>query len=352
MPALDLNSAAAVSSENPKVQRLNKLPIIVAICAAVLVLVIIFWGIMTRGGENQTENSVRSATGGSTLSFAERLKDGAPKGVISNPRNADKQDVLYTRPSGLDAPATKALANEPFENPFKNNGTNPSQHPDVAASGETPEEMRERLRMEEDEAMLRLRKQKRMADHQANQAAIDSPTNVDISQVRGRQPKTVSGTAQNDQRTASNRSDLLDLYRSSLTGTKQESDTNGQAGKQAFLNGDYSDAGYLAKPVAPQLSPFELKRGSVIPATLITGVNSDLPGRMTAQVRQNIYDTATGRLLLIPQGTKLFGRYDSDVTFGQNRVLVVWTDIIFPDGSTLQLAGMAGVDVEGFGGFR
>ena len=100
------------------------------------------------------------------------------------------------------------------------------------------------------------------------------------------------------------------------------------------------------------MSPFELKRGSVIPATLVTGINSDLPGRITAQVSQNVYDSATGHRLLIPQGAKLFGRYDSEVSFGQNRVLVIWTDIIFPNGSTLQIGGMAGTDAAGYGGFR
>src|SRR5690606_38200477 len=95
----------------------------------------------------------------------------------------------------------------------------------------------------------------------------------------------------------------------------------------------------------------ELKRGSVIPASLITGINSDLPGRIIAQVSQNVFDSATGHNLLIPQGAKLFGRYDSNISFGQRRVLVVWTDIVFPDGSTLQIAGMAGADAAGFSGF-
>lgn len=84
----------------------------------------------------------------------------------------------------------------------------------------------------------------------------------------------------------------------------------------------------------------------------MSGINSDLPGRITAQVRQNVYDSATGHRLLIPQGAKLFGRYDSKVSFGQSRVLVVWTDIIFPNGSTLQIGGMAGTDAQGYGGFH
>ncbi|WP_275431125.1 TrbI/VirB10 family protein, partial [Klebsiella pneumoniae] len=87
-------------------------------------------------------------------------------------------------------------------------------------------------------------------------------------------------------------------------------DQNGQTSKEDFFNSDLKELGYLPNRVVPQQSHFELKRGSVIPATLITGINSDLPGRITAQVSQSVYDSATGHRLLIPQGAKLFGRYD------------------------------------------
>ena len=130
-----------------------------------------------------------------------------------------------------------------------------------------------------------------------------------------------------------------------------QDDPNGQAAKEDFFNQDIAELGYLPNAVVGQMSPYELKRGSIIPATLVTGINSDLPGRITAQVSQNVYDSATGRHLLIPQGAKLFGRYDSEVSFGQNRVLVIWTDVIFPDGATLQVGGMAGTDTAGYGGF-
>jgi len=148
---------------------------------------------------------------------------------------------------------------------------------------------------------------------------------------------------------------MSDLYAATLRaaagGKGSMADPNNQQGKIAFLNQDIADIGYLPNQVIPQISPFELKRGSVIPATLITGINSDLPGRITAQVRQHVYDSATGHRLLVPQGSKLFGRYDSEVSYGQERVLVIWTDIIFPNGATLQIGGMAGVDTKGYGGF-
>ncbi len=85
---------------------------------------------------------------------------------------------------------------------------------------------------------------------------------------------------------------------------------------------------------------------------MISGIHSDLPGVITAQVAQYVWDTATGKHILIPQGTKLFGTYDSSVAFGQHRVLVAWTRLIFPDASTLALQSMPGADQAGYAGFK
>lgn len=98
--------------------------------------------------------------------------------------------------------------------------------------------------------------------------------------------------------------------------------------------------------------PFEVKTGTVIPGVMITGINSDLPGSIIAQVSQNVFDTATGRYLIVPQGSKLFGVYDSRVIYGQSRVLVAWNRIIFPDGSAITLGAMPGADMSGYAGFN
>ena len=128
-------------------------------------------------------------------------------------------------------------------------------------------------------------------------------------------------------------------------------DPNQQAHKQAFLQ-QARPSGALLHQRQPPLSPYELKTGTVIPAVMITGINSDLPGVITAQVSQHVWDTATGQHLLIPQGTKLFGTYDSAVSFGQKRVLVAWSRLIFPDASTLELDTMPGADQAGYAGFK
>jgi len=224
-------------------------------------------------------------------------------------------------------------------------------HTERRSQLEPEAEWKARLKRERDEQILREAQRQRMASLQARATALDSPLKVDISDVQMDSADSRTDVRQPLKATTSSVSDLYSAaMRSGLLG--QNADRNGQASKEDFFNEDIKDLGYLPNQVIPQLSGFELKRGSVIPATMITGLNSDLPGRISAQVSQNVYDSATGRRLLIPQGAKLFGRYDSKISFGQERVLVVWTDLIFPNGSTLQIGGMSGTDAEGHGGFK
>lgn len=113
-----------------------------------------------------------------------------------------------------------------------------------------------------------------------------------------------------------------------------------------------ADPVYLPHTRTPPLSPYEIKAGTIVPGTLITGINSELPGQIIGQVRENVYDTKTGRFILIPQASRLIGHYSSTVIPGQERVLVVWNRIIYPDGSSVSLQGMSGSDQEGYSGFK
>lgn len=113
-----------------------------------------------------------------------------------------------------------------------------------------------------------------------------------------------------------------------------------------------TDAGGIYNPYAEQqpASPHQIMAGSIIAAALVTGLNSDLPGTIVAQVTENVHDSITGRHLLIPQGSRLIGTYDSRVSFGQERALLVWQRLIRPDGSSLQLDNLPGGDTEGRSG--
>ncbi len=134
-------------------------------------------------------------------------------------------------------------------------------------------------------------------------------------------------------------------------GSRPQADPGGQAGKISFLKEPDQEA-WLPHIRQPDLGRHTLKTGTVIPGILVTGLNSDLPGALIGQVSQNVYDTATGRHLLIPQGAKLYGTYDSRISYGQNRALVAWDRIIFPDASTLELGRMQGSDGSGTSGFK
>ena len=120
----------------------------------------------------------------------------------------------------------------------------------------------------------------------------------------------------------------------------------------AFLNAEVDRRTVAPDRVIAPASPYILQAGSVIPAALITGIRSDLPGQITAQVTQNVYDSPTGALLLIPQGSRLIGEYDSGVTFGQRRVLLVWNRLILPNGRSIILERQRGADASGYAGLE
>jgi type IV secretory pathway VirB10-like protein len=125
-----------------------------------------------------------------------------------------------------------------------------------------------------------------------------------------------------------------------------------QENKPAFVSNIVGDGRINPHRLAPAASPYMLSAGSVIPASLITGVRSDLPGLVIAQVTERIYDSVTGRVLLIPQGARLIGSYDSVVAFGQQRALIVWQRIVMPDGSSLELDNVPASDAAGYAGLE
>ena len=120
----------------------------------------------------------------------------------------------------------------------------------------------------------------------------------------------------------------------------------------AFLNAPVDRRTVAPDRVAAPASPYILQAGAVIAAALITGIHSDLPGQITAQVTENIYDSPTGRILLVPQGTRVIGQYNNSVQFGQSRILLVWNRLIFPNGRSIVLERQPGADAEGYAGLQ
>ena len=129
-------------------------------------------------------------------------------------------------------------------------------------------------------------------------------------------------------------------------------DQNLQDEKRSFSSQTGSKPFYAVSALTAPLSPYEIKAGTIVPVVLITGLNSDLPGNVIAQVRENVYDTVSGQYLLIPQGTKAIGVYDSKVAYAQRRALVHWNRLIFPNGASLDIQNLAGIDPSGYTGLK
>jgi type IV secretory pathway VirB10-like protein len=138
----------------------------------------------------------------------------------------------------------------------------------------------------------------------------------------------------------------------STTNSDEGSAQSGQDRKLAFVNASVDRRTVSPDRVTKPASPYIVQAGTVIPGALITGIRSDLPGQITAQVTESVFDSPTGRLLLIPQGARLIGVYDSQVAFGQSRVLLVWTRLIMPNGRSIVLERQPGADAAGYAGLE
>ena len=169
-----------------------------------------------------------------------------------------------------------------------------------------------------------------------------------------------AGSVTSDDPTTAYKARLAQIEASGLAAT-------GTAGTRASLEAPHADGSgnnlaafdkrvaadrwQLGTPVEAPRTPYQLRAGFVIPAIMISGINSDLPGQIVAQVSQDVRDTATGRHLLLPQGSRLVGAYSSEVAYGQSRIFIAWQRIVYPDGKALDLGAMPGSDSAGYAGF-
>lgn len=188
----------------------------------------------------------------------------------------------------------------------------------------------------DEESPARQRQRRREEEDKARSAGVLFETgSSSLLEPSATEPRTLSP------------SDLADALRRSAG---DESDPNAQDRKNAFLDAPKKGSNYLASTVQRPASPYQVQAGTIIPAVLITGINSDLPGPVIGQVRENVYDTVSGNHLLIPQGARLLANYDSLVAWGQERVLVCWNRLIFPNGTSLNLECMPAADLKGYAG--
>ena len=201
----------------------------------------------------------------------------------------------------------------------------------------------------------------RKKDHAQRLLAASAPTNIqafremtheNANPQSGNNSDTLAEVSRLLSNAPANTSQTMDSMGMPFMPQQQsQPDPNGWNRKDNFTKQSLPEE-YSKHSVSYPQSTFELKAGTLLPCVLISGLNSDLPGNMTAQVSENVWDTATGRFLLIPRGSRLIGTYDNQVAYGQSRVLVMWSRLIFPDGSSLVLDNLKGADQSGYSGFK
>jgi type IV secretory pathway VirB10-like protein len=333
------------SSPGAGVRRVNNLPMY--IMGGVLMSFLVIMGLVAADrAAKQNENEEQHRHNGNTSMFAKEIAGDQTSGLIAPlipPTDPEPSPVLIARPESLDAPprppsdsaphddeadrirmaklqmfqeAVKAKTGVQITAPRSTGSAQSSTAP------KTREEMLARLAAARQEIEAN-RHQDPTASYQAR-----------LSQIRG---MGLEGGTPADSSTPS----LL-----------QTSTADGSVKNYAQFSEGEGDRWKLeSKPEAPR-TPYELRAGFVVPATLVSGINSDLPGQIMAQVAQSVYDTPTGKHLLIPQGSRLVGAYSSDVSYGQARVLVAWQRIVFPDGKAMDIGAMPGADSAGYAGFN
>jgi type IV secretion system protein VirB10 len=332
------------ASNMPGLRRLNRLPIVLIIGLLVLVIATIVFGLASRGLWDRGSTDDGAGNGGPASDFAETLKRGVSDAIIGEPEPVTPKPLpVMPPPEVIEAPRI---------GPADDVANRGSRVPEPAILREA-EDWRARLQRDHEEQILNERHRQVMARIQRADGAKAAPLRISLDDLEERLSAGTNnepGTGSQDRRAPQDRlSERLMAAAEAAQGRAPgEADPNGQGQKQAFLTAGQSEQSMRAES---QISPRRLQRGSVIPAILLTGINADLPGGILAQVSRDVHDSVTGRHLLIPQGSRLLGRYDSKVTFGQSRALVVWTDIMLPDGKSLDIGSMAGIDASGQAGF-
>lgn len=336
LPQTDLAPDPLSAETVPNSKRLNRLPLLIFGAACSLVLgVFIYVGYqrsLPRERPQKTENPKASV---SSQQFAEEIASKARPGSFI--ATIPQQQVSNTQPE-------KTPGAEPGKEPQISTQQD-SHNVDMPTVLVDPY-LEDRLRIRERrfqalEAALRSKMGVQVSELRARSTTRD--LNAEISQTRQRLAAMTDPSSTYQARLAQLRGESVsgadELYRS--TGT----------GKNDVRRLERTDSWSLDSQVEAPASPYMIRAGFVIPAIMISGINSDLPGQVMAQVSQNVWDTATGRFLLIPQGTRLIGAYSSDVAYGQERVLMAWQRLIFPDGKTFDIRAMPGADSAGYAGF-
>lgn len=350
------------------VRRVNNMPIYLIGGALTVFLIIMVLVATERANDQSQPNDKPKEKGGSTNLFAAEIVGNHLDGIIpAADRSAPPPVPALSSPHNVSVPTTSI----PIARPENLNA--PPQPPGGPQRTSQDDEM-ERIRMAKmqmfEEAVkaktgVQIVAPRSRGSSDAGSFSSSSPATREEALARLAAVRQQIDQAQRDDPTAVYQARLRQIQASGLAGggstalaaPPQPLQLSRPSASQRYEMGQFAGSGQGdrwkldSEPEAPR-SPYELRAGFVIPATLISGINSDLPGQIMAQVSQNVYDTPTGKYLLVPQGSRLVGSYSSDVAYGQSRVLIAWQRIVFPDGKAMDIGAMPGADGAGYSGFK
>ena len=366
---LSPDSSPDVVARSAGVRRVNNLPIVIFGAIMLIFMLLMMIVAMDRAAERGQYDSDANSDIQSSNSFASLIAKDYIGGIIEpkaqsvtsdSAAKSPIQGIIIERPSDLDKPPLP---------PSLNAVTDPSHHTDI-----------EHIRMLKRQQLEEAIKAKTNVNVIAPRSTGSSPDLTNTGAPKTREEMLAKLASVRQQIDANLREDPTAAYHARLARLRQDGESSVAGGMGAgrgdeFMNDgaprlldddvgrqaqDYSrfdsakgDARWnLDSEVKKPPTPYVLQTGFVIPATLISGINSSLPGQIMAQVSQHIYDSPIGKWRLIPQGSRLVGTYSSEVEFGQARVLVAWQRIIFPDGKTMDIGAMPGADGVGYAGFK
>lgn len=318
------------------VRRVNNKPLLIGLGIALAFALMIVYVANKRSNQNlPTEAEARTSK--SSMNAVDSLLAEAPTGTIAPRSNLPTVDSFVIEPFAP-TESSESVANAIAEPSIYEAPTSPS-----IPEPSPYEQERERLKMlalyatseiDDVDILKDGERQEMLNQIQTSQAAASralvsaNPTDVFNAKLAKIQGQINSGG-----------------------GIGANSSSGMQFGSNSTMQPNNGNWNIDANPEAPK-TPYTIRTGHVIPATLIGGINSELPGQIIGQVSQNVYDSALGKFLLIPQGSRLIGTYESAVQYGQSRVFVAWQRIIYPDGKALDIGQMPGADAAGYSGFN
>jgi type IV secretory pathway VirB10-like protein len=353
------------------VRRVNNLPVYIFLTVVILFLLVIALVAADRAEQQNSHPDETKNKTGSTTMFAKEIAgdrmdgivEAATKPVVPDMPIVTEQPVLIAKPN-LDvppAPPSGGSINEPArdEEAIRIRMAKLQMLEEAVKSKTSVQVIAPRSASSASEATITTSSPKTRYEVLARLAAVrqkineeggDDPTRA--YQAHLARVTRLRSMGLDDGRTDS--SNEIDSSETDSSAAPQllQTAANERNSIDQFAGSVGSDRWRLDSKTEAPRTPYELRAGFVLPATLISGINSELPGQIMAQVAQNVYDTPTGKHLLIPQGSRLVGAYSSDVAYGQGRVLVAWQRIVFPDGKALDIGAMPGADGAGYAGFN